>query len=454
MKLILFPIFMLLSFTLYAQPGNIKKPRIDPEVIFVSPPQWTQGSTIYEVNLRQYSESGSFKDFATHIPRLKAMGVDILWFMPIHPIGMKERKGSLGSYYSVQDYKGVNPEHGTMDDFKALVKTIHDAGMHIILDWVANHTAADHPWVKTHPEYYTKDSAGRIVPPVADWSDVLDLDYTNKEMRAEMISSMQFWLTETGIDGFRCDVAEMVPIDFWLECSRALRLTRPDVFLLAEGEKAELHFAFHMTYTWQAFHIWNSIVKGEKKADDLRSYISEQKKAWPTVGYRMYFTSNHDENSWNGTEFERMKEAVDLYATMSIFLPGMPLVYTGQEVSLNRRLKFFDKDPVSWSDLNREDFYKQLLHVKQSHESLKSCRNSVGLIELKHTASSDVIVWKRTGGGRESVALFNLSNKPQKGTVEGFEPGAFKTLLGNYQSGKLKGNEFDLPAWGYMLLGN
>ena len=207
--------------------------------IFVNQPLWSINSTIYEVNLRQYAKNSSFKTFEKEIPRLKSMGVDILWFMPIHPIGVKERKGTLGSYYAVKDYKAVSEEFGTMDDFKHMVNYAHSIGMHVIIDWVANHTSPDHKWTETNPDFYTKDSTGKFVPPVPDWSDVIDLNYDNKAMRTAMIDAMKFWLTETKIDGFRCDVAEMVPTDFWIETHKELVAVYPNLFMLAEGEKPD-----------------------------------------------------------------------------------------------------------------------------------------------------------------------------------------------------------------------
>jgi glycosidase len=229
--------------------------------IFINQPLWSINSTIYEVNLRQYAKNSSFKSFEKEIPRLKSMGVDILWFMPIHPIGVKERKGTLGSYYAVKDYKAVSEEFGTMDEFKHMVNYAHSIGMHVIIDWVGNHTSPDHNWTVTNPDFYTKGADGKFVPPVPDWSDVIDLNYDNKALRAAMIDAMKFWLTETKIDGFRCDVAEMVPIDFWVETQKELVAVYPNLFMLAEGEKPELHAAFNMTYTWKGFGIFRKVAK-------------------------------------------------------------------------------------------------------------------------------------------------------------------------------------------------
>jgi glycosidase len=396
----------------FAQMGKpVKLP--DLSKIFPPNPSWTVGSNIYEVNLRQYSEAGTFKEFEKHIPRLKKMGVDILWFMPIHPIGEIERKGSLGSYYAVKDYKAVNPEHGTMEEFKRLVKVIHDNGMHVIIDWVANHTSPDNVWVKTHPEYFTRNDKGQFIPPVDDWSDVIDLNYENQELRAAMIDALKFWITETGIDGYRCDVAEMVPVDFWREAYKELYKIKPDVFMLAEGEKPELHLAFHMTYTWSLFHDMVKVAKGEKTVALIDEYMERVVKEYQGKAYRMYFTSNHDENSWNGTEYEFFGEGARAFAVLTATIPGMPLIYSGQEAGLNKRLKFFDKDVIDWSSFPNEQFYTRLLTLKRNNEALKSSEVSAAYKRIANTANDKVFSYARTGKDDEVIVVLNLSPAEQ-----------------------------------------
>jgi len=310
-------------------------------------PEWAKNATIYEVNIRQFTPEGTFKAFETHLPRLKKMGVDILWLMPIHPIGVENRKGSLGSYYAISDYKAVNPEFGTLNDFKQLVKSAQALDMKIIIDWVANHSSPDNVWVKQgHKDWYTLDSLGRLQPTIGtDWWDVADLNYDNKEMRKEMISSMKYWLTEANIDGFRCDVASWVPIDFWVDARKELDATKK-VFMLAEAEEVEMHKAFDMTYGWNLHHIMNDVAKGKKDVTAFYNYAKDNKH--PKSAYRMNFTSNHDENSWNGTEMERMGESRFAFAVFAATFEGMPLVYNGQETSLDRTLKFFEKDSIDW----------------------------------------------------------------------------------------------------------
>jgi glycosidase len=328
-------------------------------------PEWSKNATIYEVNIRQFTKEGTFSAFQKHLPRLKAMGVDILWLMPIHPIGEKNRKGSLGSYYAVKDYKAVNPEFGNLQDFNALVKSAHDLGMKLIIDWVANHTSPDNVWVdQGHKDWYTLDSTGNLQPTIGtDWWDVADLNFDNQNMRTEMIESMKYWLTASNIDGFRCDVAGWVPLDFWVTAKQELDKVKP-IFFLAESEGPEQHQAFHMTYAWELHHLMNKIAQGKENIDVLRAYL-EKDKSYPTSAYRMSFTSNHDENSWNGTEMERMGEARFAMAVMAATIEGMPLVYNGQETSLDRRLAFFEKDEIDWTKMDLVSFYDKLLHLHQ-----------------------------------------------------------------------------------------
>jgi|LakMenEpi03Aug12_release.lakeMendotaPanAssembly.Ray.scaffolds.fasta_scaffold04056_7 glycosidase len=437
-----------------AQFSNMDSPKVSTNLqIFQKAPAWTAHATIYEVNLRQYSASGSFRDFEKELPRLKSMGVDILWFMPIHPIGLKERKGSLGSYYAVQDYLAVNPEHGSMDDFKHLVETIHGMGMHVMIDWVANHTAADSKWSVEHPEFFTKDASGKFVPPVADWSDVIDLDYENKNMRSAMIDAMKFWVEKTGIDGFRCDVAEMVPTSFWVEAFRELKKIKPDIFMLAEGEKAELHLGFHMTYTWSLFHLLTEIAGGKKNAKEIDAYVARMQKEYTPLACRMNFTSNHDENSWNGTEYERMGDGAKAFAVLTAFLPGMPLVYSGQESALNHRLKFFDKDVIDWKDYPLNDFYTRLLQLKQHHPAMAGCDLSVPFERLDNSAPESIFSYRRKRGEDEVIVLINLSASPKSFSLNASLANTDYTELFSekkYTANDLK--NLELKPWDYLVL--
>ena len=348
-------IFLFLIANNFSSAQNIKS---------VKHPDWSYNLSIYEVNTRQYTPEGTFEAFDTHIKELKDMGVGIVWFMPINPIGEKNRKGTLGSYYSVKDYKGVNPEFGTLQDFKETVNQIHSMGMYVIIDWVANHTAWDNVWVKEHPDFYTKDSLGNFVPPVPDWHDVIDLNYDNKELWQYMIDAMKYWVEECDIDGFRCDVAGMVPLDFWKTAHAELDKIK-NVFMLAEAEGPELHEAFDMTYSWELLHLMNNVAQGKKDVQSIRDYFQKEKNQYPPDAYRMRFTTNHDENTWNGTEFERMGEAAETFDVFTCVIPGMPLLYSGQEAGLNKRLDFFEKDTIEWKDSKYKFLYTTSISRKR-----------------------------------------------------------------------------------------
>ena len=339
----------------------------------VEHPEWSKNATIYEVNVRQYTPEGTFNAFSEHLPRLKEMGVDILWFMPIHPIGKinrKETERSMGSYYSVQDYKAVSSDYGTEEDFRRMVEQAHGLGMKVILDWVPNHTAWDNPWTE-NKEWYVLNEVGDFIPPLGtDWTDVIQLDYTNDEMRAAMIDAMKYWVAEFGVDGYRCDVAGKVPTDFWVRAHAELDEVK-DVFMLAEdGEPELLIEAFDMNYAWEYAHIIREIAKGAMTFDRLDSLLAEDAKKFPDNSYRMYFTSNHDENSWNGTDLEMYGDNFQNFAVLSATIDGMPLVYSGQEAVLDKQLLFFEKDEIEWKDYALVDFYTDLLALNKRNEAL------------------------------------------------------------------------------------
>jgi glycosidase len=371
--------------------------------------EWLARAVIYEVNIRQATTEGTLTAFRKkHLARLDSLGVNILWLMPIHPIGIKERKGTLGSYYAVRDYRGVNPEYGTLDDLKQLVDSAHARGMAVILDWVANHTAADHPWTTEHPDWYTHDAKGNIIPPVADWHDTADLDYSSAGMREEMISSLEYWLKEAGIDGYRCDVAELVPLEFWRAVRHRLDAIKP-VFMLAEGEKAELHQAFDMTYSWTFHKLMNGLAQGKQSATDVAKYWKDQARIYRRDDLRMQFITNHDENSWNGTEHERMGDARLASAVFSFTVKGMPLIYTGQEADLNKRLKFFEKDTIDWNGYVNASFYRKLTALKQSQRALDADGPSLRFLP---TGNAHVVAFVRQRGRSQVVTFLNYSAGP------------------------------------------
>ena len=423
-------------------------------------PAWSRNSTIYEVNVRQYTPEGTFAAFQRHLPRLKALGVDILWLMPVQPIGHKNRKGSLGSYYAIADYTAVNPEHGTEADFKALVDAAHAQGMKVILDWVANHTAHDHEWIAAHPGWYVhradgtisnaRDNEGRET----DWTDVAELDYGQPAMRQAMIGEMRWWVERMGVDGFRCDVAGGVPMDFWMQARAALKAVRPDLFLLAEAESPEMHSAFDMTYGWELHHLLNEIAQGKKATAELDRYFARQDSAYGPGPYRMYFTSNHDENSWNGTEFERMgANHLPAFVVAATAQNGMPLLYTGQEASMRKRLRFFDKDTVDWSGPSLADFYGAMFALKHTQPALANGPWGAPQVALPTDGGDRVYAYTRTQGANTVLVAVNFGDLPAHATYHGLaHPGTYADRFGRTPEVLGADGTLDIPAHGYRVL--
>jgi glycosidase len=383
-------------------------------------PEWVKSANIYEVNVRQYSKEGTFAAFAAHLPRLKEMGVDILWFMPIQPIGVENRKivgdQNLGSYYSISDYTAIHPDYGTEEEFKALVEQAHSMGMHIILDWVANHTSFDHHWTKEHPDFYSHDKDGNINVALdlegkpTDWTDVADLDYSNTELREAMFQEMAWWVREFNIDGFRCDVAGFVPNDFWDDLRPKLEEIKP-LFMLAEWEDpAHMKIAFNMNYGWEYHHLINQIAQEKHGVEILDTYMAKVDTLYSRDDIRMYFTTNHDENSWNGTVFERLGDQHLNMFLLSATLPGMPLIYSGQEAGLNHRLSFFGKDEIDWSSKELLPFYTKVLALKHDNSALWN-GNWGGEFKRINTSEEGVYSYSRIGKENEVVVYLNLGSE-------------------------------------------
>ena len=385
---------------------------------------WARNANIYEVNLRQYTPEGTFRAFEAHLPRLREMGVDILWLMPVQPIGVQERKGTLGSYYSVRDYVAVNPEFGTLAEFRQLVARAHALGMKVILDWVANHTAWDHPWLSQHPQWYQKDADGRIRSYVYDngteiehWTDVVGLDYRQTALWPAMIEAMRYWVRETGIDGFRCDVAARVPIAFWERARRELEAEKP-LFMLAEASEPVLHrAAFDMSYDWELAVILRGIAAGRLTARDLAAY-HERPQGFPPDAYRMTFTSNHDINSWTGSDRELYGEGFKAFAVLAATWPGMPLVYSGQESGLDRRLAFFEKDAIDWKSYGLADFYAGLLRMKKDNPVLWNGAAG-GSMAILASDNDQVLAFERRKGEQALRVTINFSATQQSVAIDG-----------------------------------
>lgn len=403
-------------------------------------PEWSRRASIYEVNIRQYTPEGTFRAFEAHLPRLRRMGVDVLWIMPIHPISKAQRKGSLGSYYAVADYSAVNPEFGTLADFQHLVKAAHKQGFKVMLDWVANHTGWDNVWTQMHPDWYKRNAAGELegynytdlsTGKKEVWADVIGLDYAKPAVRQGMIEAMSYWVKVADIDGFRCDVAWTLPVEFWDEARVKLDAIKP-VFLLAEADTPELQRrAFDMTYDWTLFHTLVNVAKGKADARDLARLYTDPKRRYPAGAYRMTFTSNHDENSWHGTERELYGEGADVMAVLAATLPGMPLIYSGQEAAFDRRLKFFDKDQIDWAGYRRAGFYRDLLKLKKRHPALTNSHEP-GNLQLIDTGNPKVFAFRRVLGRDRVTVVANLAAQPVRVSLPGARP-------------------LNLPGWGWKI---
>lgn len=385
-------------------------------------PSWSKNAVIYEVNTRQYTPEGTFNAFSAHIPRLADMGVDVLWFMPIHPISKAKRKGKLGSYYAVANYRDVNPEHGTLDDFKALVRKAHKNNMKVIIDWVPNHTGWDHSWIKNNPQFYSKGKDGKITDPINPdtgeswgWTDVADLDYSNQNMRKAMLDDMEFWITKVGIDGFRQDVAHGVPLDFWVDYRK--RMMKHDQLLhLAEAEIPEHRNQelFHMSYGWKFHHLLNEIAKGEKSPAEIKNWYEEDRQKF-IRGWHMHFTSNHDENTWSGTEYDRMGRYVPIMAILTFTLDGAPLIYSGQEEPLKKRLEFFEKDVIPFEKYRMMDFYKKIILAKHSCKALWNGPFGVDAEFIR--TDDDFLIFRKENEGETAIVVLNFNENPKEYTL-------------------------------------
>ena len=415
-------------------------------------PDWASQSVLYEVNIRQYTPEGTFKAFEAHLPRLKELGVDILWIMPINPISVKNRKGSLGSYYSVKDYKAVNPEFGTMADFKELVNKAHELGFKVIVDWVANHTGWDNQWIIDHPEWYTKDSLGNIIPPNPEWADIADLNFDSKPMRRAMIDAMDFWVKEANIDGYRCDVAWGVPQDFWEAATSSLDSIKP-VYMLAEDEDHPdfLKKAFDSNYAWKLHHLLNEVSQGKKTAADIQKYYTDSVSKYATGSFPMLFITNHDENSWSGSEYERMGGAVKALATFTFVADGIPLIYSGQEAGLKKRLLFFEKDTINLKNLEMQKFYQSLVGLKKGNPALWNGAAGGSMKFIGTSVPKQVLAFEREKDKNWVLAVFNLSAQPVEVTLQPTLAGDYKEYFSGEIMALEKGSSIKLEKWGYKV---
>jgi glycosidase len=413
-----------------------------------NPAEWTKSSVVYEVNLRQHTEAGTIRAFMEDMPRIASMGVDVLWFMPVHPIGIENRKGGLGSYYSVADYRGINPEFGTMDDFKAMLAKAHSLGMKVIIDLVANHTAWDHPWVQSNPDFYTRDSLGNMIPPIGtDWSDVTQLNYDNPAMREAMLADMLYWIEEVGIDGFRCDVADWVPLDFWQTAREQMDKIKP-VLMLAESENPDHHLrAFDMTYAWELFHLMTEIAAGHRTVLALDSMYIRNASRFGLEDYKLNFITNHDENTWKDTPEELFGEGQKAFAVLTFTLPGTGLIYSGQEANNTKRLEFFEKDAINWGNYSHQDFYTSLISLKRANPALNNGAFGSAMQRINTGADEQVFAFSRILGSNEVYVFLNLSPEVATISIPSEVEGVKEYFTGENHSG----STLCLQAWAYKV---
>jgi len=433
-----------------------------------------ENAVIYEANIRQYSHEGTFNAFTNDIPILKELGVKIIWVMPINPISKikrkatgdkftseiedeEERKKYLGSYYSVSDYKAINPEFGTLDDFKNLVNTAHENGLYIIIDWVPNHTGWDHPWITEHPDYYTQNEKGEIIDPINPdtgkswgWTDTADLNYDNKNMRKEMIADMKYWVENADIDGFRMDVAHKVPPAFFNDAVKEMKTVKP-VFMLAEAEQPELlKNGFDMHYGWEVHHIFNDISKGHKTVKAFDEYMVKIDAVLEDDDINMNFITNHDENSWNGTLLERMPDNKELFTALIYTMPGMPLLYTGQEYDLSHRLKFFEKDSIPKEKGNYFDLLKNLGRLKNNYVSLNGGKIAASYKRITTNNDDAILAFERVKDGKKLLFVGNFSTDSVKVVLD--YKGNFTDYMNNSEFSLKKDLQLSFNPWEYKIL--
>jgi alpha-amylase len=429
------------------------KKELKPFVSDVIHPEWSKNSVLYEVNVRQYTPEGTLNAFAEHLPRLKALGVDVLWFMPTFPVGIVNKKGELGSYYSVKDYMDVNPAFGTIDDLKAIITRSHELGMYVMLDWVPNHTSWDNKLAVDHPDWYIKDAAGKFTPPIGfDWTDVIQLDWSKQGLQDYMLDAMKFWVN-MGVDGFRVDHPHNTPIEFWARVKNELTAIKP-VLLLAEIEDTKfLEKGFDMNYAWEMHHLMNSVAQGKDSVSKLVKYYDKENATYPNGVYRLQFLTNHDENSWAGTIDSLMGDAQKALATLIFTGPGVPLIYSGQEVCLNKKLKFFVRDTINWDTCSLTGFYRQLISLKKHNQAIWNGDFGGPMVKIKTNHDNKIFAFYREKEGSRVVVFLNLSKKSVA-----VKP-VMENLNGDY-SDYFAGSKIVFPLsdslrlepWGYKVL--
>jgi len=416
------------------------------------PLNWTHNTNIYEVNIRQYTKEGSFKAFGKELPRLKDMGVKTLWFMPITPIAQKNKKGVLGSYYAASDYISINPEFGTLDDFRILVKDAHELGFKVIIDWVANHTGWDHKWTTEHPDYYKKDPATGDFQIASGMDDIIELNFHNQELVKAMIGAMKFWIEECDIDGFRCDLAFWVELEFWKEARKELDAVKP-LFWLGELdpiEHPEYMGTFDAAYTWTWMHKTEDFYKKNLSLHVLDTVLKEY-DAIGDSSMRTWFTSNHDENSWNGSEYEKYGNMAKALAVFSCTWNGIPLIYSGQELPNLKRLKFFEKDAIEWREnCELHDFYKTLLNLHTNNPALRAGDPGTKTEKLTPSDNQHIFAFLRKDGEQQVLVILNFSCTSASFLLDSIN-GKFRDVFSFKEMEFSNKKSFQLNSWEYLV---
>jgi glycosidase len=414
---------------------------------------WVARCAIYEVNVRDFSPGGNLPGVTAGLDRIQAAGANVIWLMPIYPLGVLNHKGPLGSPYAVRDYNAINPAFGTAADLHALVRAAHARGMKVILDWVPDHTSWDNVWVTEHPDYYVRTDSGALTVPrdpqghPTDWTDVVQLDYRNSALRAAMISVLRHWLVDFDLDGFRQDVAHFIPPDFWREANTALRAAVPrPILLLAEAGELEMHrVGFDLTYAWDAYARLKAVWKGEPADSFARAEVADM-RAMPPGGMRMRFTTNHDETAWDNPPvilFGGSAGARAAYVAMAL-LPGRPLLYDGQEVESSQKLGLFDREPIAWNQPHAaasRAFYHRILHLDRTDPAF----TTGDFREVQTSAPADVIAYRRG----DAVVVVNARPRGVRVAVSGFAVDGARDLL---SSRVQHGDTLALPAYGAVVL--
>ena len=421
-------------------------------------PEWSYSAVLYELNVRQFTEQGTLPAAVERLPFLRSVGIDAIWLMPIYPIGEEGRKGQLGSYYSIKDYTAVNPEFGNDDDLRRFIDVAHSLGMKVLLDWVANHTARDARWVSEKPaDWYERDADGVPLVPW-DWTDTAKLNYANKEVWQGQVDAMRYWVENFGVDGFRCDMAMLVPIEFWQMVSRELHAVRPDIFLLAEAEEDNLFAdAFNMSYQWNIHHIMCDIARGGRRVWDLRNAIHSERDRYPKWAMRMSFTSNHDENSWNGTEYTRFGRALEVMMALTFLMPStMPLIYTGQEVGYDHSFQFFERDAIpasQYKEMGVTELYRALCSLKHREAALMAGERGGEMIEIENNAKDCLMTFVREVKGSRVVAILNLSPYTIHADYHtGIYAGSYRDAFTGKRVELRQHCEYDIMPWAYQIL--